>query len=704
MSKDSQLISLNAVFTDNLYRIPDYQRGYAWGKNQLEDFWEDLVNLPDNSNHYIGMISVERVSRDDWESWVGERSVILKRDYSAYYVVDGQQRLTTFVLFIKSFVDLFHLIYKDEKKEDRDIEIDGEPLDRIIDKYLYSVDKKNQTLKAYKFGYVDSQSYNYLKKEILGCSIAEDVEETFYTCNLGRAKSFFDYNLKQYYSNNNLEALECLFTKAVKRFKFMIHYIEDDFDVYAAFETMNNRGKKLSYLELLKSRLIYLTTLFSKDQITDDERETLRENINSAWKKIYKWLGRKKDVQLNDDEFLRDNWILQYQYSSKRGNNFNTFLLEQEFIVRNVINVQSMIHTYEEVIEESDEINSSDDIENDSSQESSDELVTKKQLTDQYITNYVLCLGDMAEHWFYSHYPEYSTYTDEEKRWLTRLNHIKMAYFRPLIVASFMRSDISSEDRVILLKEIDRFILLAFRMCGAYETYYRNDALKMVWQLYNNKLPINKVVSNIHNKIENWVNAEKEFNIKPFISRIQRLYSDGDGYYAWGALRYVLYEYEQKLKEESKGMDDLVPWKVEIKHGTVSIEHIYPQNPEESSSWITLFSDYNDEQKKYLRGSIGNLLLLGRSKNSKLQNDDYEYKKNGRKKDGVEIYKGYDRGSYSETEVATSYSSWTAESILKRGINLLDFMEDEWNIHFKDEYAKKEVLFLDFVSIQSNNN
>ena len=39
--------------------------------------------------------------------------------------------------------------------------------------------------------------------------------------------------------------------------------IDDDFDVFVAFETMNNRGKKLSNLEILKNRLMKLLIGFS---------------------------------------------------------------------------------------------------------------------------------------------------------------------------------------------------------------------------------------------------------------------------------------------------------------------------------------------------------------------------------------------------------------------------------------------------------
>ena len=41
----NELISLSTLFQNRLFRIPDYQRGYAWKKEQLVDFWEDLLNL-----------------------------------------------------------------------------------------------------------------------------------------------------------------------------------------------------------------------------------------------------------------------------------------------------------------------------------------------------------------------------------------------------------------------------------------------------------------------------------------------------------------------------------------------------------------------------------------------------------------------------------------------------------------------------------
>jgi uncharacterized protein with ParB-like and HNH nuclease domain len=52
------LESLQSIFKDRVFKIPDYQRGYAWQKNQLIDFWEDIVNLPNDHQHYTGMLTL----------------------------------------------------------------------------------------------------------------------------------------------------------------------------------------------------------------------------------------------------------------------------------------------------------------------------------------------------------------------------------------------------------------------------------------------------------------------------------------------------------------------------------------------------------------------------------------------------------------------------------------------------------------------
>jgi hypothetical protein len=62
-------ISLSKIFTEKIFRIPDYQRGYAWQNHtvnkqltgQLVDFWEDLMNLDPKKTHYTGVLTLEKV-------------------------------------------------------------------------------------------------------------------------------------------------------------------------------------------------------------------------------------------------------------------------------------------------------------------------------------------------------------------------------------------------------------------------------------------------------------------------------------------------------------------------------------------------------------------------------------------------------------------------------------------------------------------
>jgi len=61
---NSNLKTLSEIFNDKIFKIPDYQRGYSWGKSQLEDLWRDIDNLPLNKSHYTGMITVDIYKRE----------------------------------------------------------------------------------------------------------------------------------------------------------------------------------------------------------------------------------------------------------------------------------------------------------------------------------------------------------------------------------------------------------------------------------------------------------------------------------------------------------------------------------------------------------------------------------------------------------------------------------------------------------------
>jgi len=67
----------------------------------------------------------------------------------------------------------------------------------------------------------------------------------------------------------------------------------------------------------------------------------------------------------------------------------------------------------------------------------------------------------------------------------------------------------------------------------------------------------------------------------------------------------------------------------------VSVEHILPQNPKSDSLWV---QDFNEEQREGLTDVLGNLVLIGRRKNTSLGRLDYKEKKEKYFKKNIENF------------------------------------------------------------------
>jgi uncharacterized protein with ParB-like and HNH nuclease domain len=103
---DSKLQSLTEIFNNKFFRIPDYQRGYAWQTEHLEAFWEDLESLGANKLHYTGLITVEPLDKTqvaNIEKWHDDLW-LFDKGLKAYYIIDGQQRLTTTIILLNSIL------------------------------------------------------------------------------------------------------------------------------------------------------------------------------------------------------------------------------------------------------------------------------------------------------------------------------------------------------------------------------------------------------------------------------------------------------------------------------------------------------------------------------------------------------------------------------------------------------------------------
>ncbi len=665
----NSMTSLSSLFNNAIFRIPDYQRGYAWDNSQLNDFWDDLYNLTDDRYHYTGMLSLKELSIKDCYKWE-EDKWILENGYRAYHVVDGQQRLTTFIILLNSILEL---------SSKNGIEyLKGKSIEEIRKQFIVEVQMPLKICKSYKFGYEnDNPSFKYLRYKILGEPYSGEIEESFYTLNLQNAKDFFDRKLGEVYAEKSISIIENLYIKLVNKLQFNIHDIDDDFDVFIAFETMNNRGKKLSNLEILKNRLIYLTTIYPESILGSNSKSILRDRINETWREVYHQLGRNKNKPLDDDEYLRNHWTLFYKYTRNKGDDYIQFLLNKQFTPKAVYGEQVAL-AYKNLEEYDDEDNFNQFL------YENEEILHPTEISD-----YVNSLKEVAQYWYISNNPDDATgLSDEEKRWINRLNHVGINYFRTLVVASLINKEISSEERFNLYKTIEKFIFLCFRLAKYNANYNSVKAYTFAREIYFNEIKVSEVIS----FFEEEFNKNVEGALNAFKAGMEHSFKNEDGFYSWYPRWYFLFEYEAHLSE-GRHIRKLDDWRTFTKSDKdkISIEHIFPQKPT-AYYWRNAFRLYQTEDEQHrLANSLGNLLALSQSINSALQNDEFALKKEpkgGRR--------GYAEGSYSEMEVS-KFTDWTPQEILKRGLHLLTFMEERWGFKFPSEEFKIEVLGLKFL-------
>lgn len=689
--------SLDSLFKEKIFRIPDYQRGYAWQKGQLKDFWEDLINLSANRSHYTGVLTLKEVPQNGIDESDKEYWLVEDHSYKMYHIVDGQQRLATFVIFLQAFIDVIKQIPENQAKVDEEIYItDSLNLASVNSKYLYKIKPTGDQYRTYKFGYtVDNPSYSYLRYKIFNEPGAGSVEETFYTLNLKNAKQYFFEQLKEFYEKENLVGLQDVYKKLTKKFVFNEYVIKDEFDVFVAFETMNNRGKKLSDLELLKNRLIYLTTLYTDQELDTAERCSLREDINSAWKEVYHQLGRNEKRPLNDDDFLKAHWIMYFKYSRKRGNDYIQFLLDEQFSPQKVHKKVEREVTLDLPEEQRTEFEI-DDSENENGEVIEEVTkVTTALLQPIEISDYVHSLKTSAVHWFNSHYPHLAhELTDSEKQILNKLNRIGMGYFRPLVMA-VLKDEATVTNRVKLFNDIEQFIFIVFRLGQARRNYRDSEFYIAAREFDKGDLTLDGIEKKLNASADYLFNEGGSFNAKYFYDYLYKRFNSGgrSGYYGWHGLRYFLYEYELSLLAGSR--QQKVYWEDLLKtpKDKISIEHVYPQTPE-NAYWQEKFKALPEQDIPFYQGSIGNLLLLSASINSSLQNDSFDDKKQPKFDDhGEKVRNGYADGSHSEIEIS-HYNEWSPIQIKERGMKLLLFMEERWRIKFINTEEKEKLLFL----------
>lgn len=201
------------------YRIPMYQRRYAWGASEVEQLLHDLLHCPQDKPYYIGSLVVFKNKAENGEP-------------VSYEVIDGQQRLTTLLLIAAYF--------KLEGASANHLQFENRPQSQSTLQTLFAPNTPAES--------DDAESAAALRG------------------NFDVIKRFFE---RKDYKDKGQHLADFLCKKVV----IMRIEVPPHTDVAHYFEIMNNRGEQLEMHEIVKARLL--------SALQDDD--LARACLNQVW-------------------------------------------------------------------------------------------------------------------------------------------------------------------------------------------------------------------------------------------------------------------------------------------------------------------------------------------------------------------------------------------------------------------------------------
>ena len=273
------------LFNDRYFEIPRYQRGYAWEKQHVRELFDDIKEaIESNSSHYIGTVVLSKCATDP----------------KKYYVVDGQQRLTTITLLIAQLLQKIQdgetRIYQKMHYIKKGSQYSMKPLERDVQLFQQLIEGNTNVTPQNK-----SQRF-----------MLEAVEEMKYQiADIQDPEQFLD-------AIGNLEIME---------------FIENsEGDAIRIFQTVNDRGKSLSNMEKIKSLLIYFSNKYLDKQY-DDSINAVFSDIFELYDSIKYNGGDRIGINLiKRQNFTEDN-ILCYHYVTYFADNYDP---SAEFVLKTI--------------------------------------------------------------------------------------------------------------------------------------------------------------------------------------------------------------------------------------------------------------------------------------------------------------------------------------------------------------------------------
>ena len=274
---------LDELFASGQYQIPPFQRDYSWKKPQIEDFWNDAIDVHDSkiSNYFFGPVVFIKNNKEDYTK-----------------IVDGQQRLTTVQILICVIRDIL-------KSNGHDEYSNG------LQNFLFpttDVYKRNPTLQ------LNHNNNPFFKKFALTVMDPKEKIDSNKTTDPTEFRVYDNYKrlykkVKERFFKSGQkdddvnDTLFSFITNLLKSFRVFEIIVDNEDRAFRLFATLNQRGLDLSTSDLVKNYI------FMK---SDDSQ---RREFIEVWKKIIGNLDDKNEL----DDFLRHAWIANYSYVTSQA-------------------------------------------------------------------------------------------------------------------------------------------------------------------------------------------------------------------------------------------------------------------------------------------------------------------------------------------------------------------------------------------------
>ncbi len=269
------------------YKIPRFQRPYSWDRENVEDFWNDAI-VADDPDYFIG-------------SFVLYRS---KSDADLFFIVDGQQRLTTITLLLAAIRDALQalafkplavgvqrLIEREDVNSELRFVLDSETPYPYLQEQIQKFEDKGPNAAVGTEQEAIKSASEYLLSQIQGGLQAIDSDTTT------------DDRKKIEAKRKKLLTIR----DKILRLQLISITLGNEDDAYLIFETLNTRGKDLTVSDLVKNHLTRL--LKPANKAVDTTKDT--------WNKILE-LFYKSEAPINPNRFLHHSWLSRNPYTTEK--------------------------------------------------------------------------------------------------------------------------------------------------------------------------------------------------------------------------------------------------------------------------------------------------------------------------------------------------------------------------------------------------